>query len=152
MSLLFCSVAGSNCNQFWRVHLKGIPLGADGWFPIWKIVGQLESLVSQDHNRQYGLQSSTTWELGRTFPACTQVKVSQMPGGQSGSGPFLILMGKWRLTWISDIVWRGRLKLNDGSMGRRLGARVCSTDRGLRENGGAEKSAVPLCLHRGEEW
>ena len=34
--------------------------------------------------------------------------------------------------------------MNDGSMGRRLGARVCSNDRGLRENGGAEKSVV-LC-------
>lgn len=42
--------------------------------------------------------------------------------------------------------------MNDGSMGRRLGARVCSPDRGLRENGGAEKSVVPLCLHKREEW
>lgn len=42
--------------------------------------------------------------------------------------------------------------MNDGSMGRRLGAESAPLMKGLRENGGAEKSVVPLCLHKREEW
>lgn len=98
MSLLFRSVAGLNRDQFWRMHLKG----AVGWFPIWKIVGQLESLASQGHNWQSGLGSSTTWELGWISLSCTQLRMSHTPGGQSGSGVFLIPVGKWGLTRISE--------------------------------------------------
>lgn len=25
-----------NLDQFWRMHLKGVPSWTDGWFPIWR--------------------------------------------------------------------------------------------------------------------
>lgn len=91
---------GLNLDQLLEDASQGCPL-MDRWL-VSHLEKRSKSLVSPGHNWWSGLWAGTTWDLGRTSPAWTQLRLSGTPGGQSGSGLFLILVGKRALVSVSD--------------------------------------------------